>query len=117
MLTLEAVRITELPSTNSGSAFCTVKSTPFTLRPNVSSYCSSVIDPKGIIEPPAGIDEQHIDATCLGLHAIIETIEIAEIGGIRLDAGGLRPNRRNGGVELGSATAGHKDLRAFRCET
>src|SRR5580693_8870347 len=64
MLRLEAVRITEAPSTRSGSAFCTVKSTPFTLRPNVSSYC-----------------------------------------------------RRNGGVELGLATAGYEDACAFRCET
>ena len=38
-----------LASTRSSSAFRTVKSTPFTLRPNVSSYCSSVIDPNGSI--------------------------------------------------------------------
>src|SRR4029077_5978258 len=55
MLTLEAVRITEAPSTRSGSAFCTLKSTPFTLRPNVSSYCCSVIDPNGSVEPPPAL--------------------------------------------------------------
>src|SRR5439155_15467732 len=55
MLMLEAVRITEAPSIRSGRAFCTVKSTPFTLRPNVSLYCSSVIDPKGSIEPPPAL--------------------------------------------------------------
>src|SRR5260370_39890526 len=39
------------------------------------------------------------------------------MGGIRLEASGFRSNRRNGGVELGLATAGYKDPCAFRCET
>jgi hypothetical protein len=34
---IEAVRIIELPSNKSGSAFCTVKSSPLTLMPNILS--------------------------------------------------------------------------------
>src|SRR5882762_5241989 len=65
----------------------------------------------------AGIDEQHVDAARLCLHALVEPIEIAEIGGVRLDAGGPRPDRLNGAVEFGLTATGHEDPRALRRET
>ena len=49
---VDPIRITDAPSRSRGSAFCTVKITPFTLRPNVSSYCASLMAPSGSIEPP-----------------------------------------------------------------
>jgi hypothetical protein len=48
----EELRMTDAPSTSSGKAFCTVKSTPLTLVPNVDAYCSSVICPSGANVPP-----------------------------------------------------------------
>src|SRR6266850_3481314 len=65
----------------------------------------------------AGIDEQHVAAARLCLHALVEPIEIAEIGGVGLDAGGPRPDRLNGGVEFGLTATGHEDPRALRRET
>jgi hypothetical protein len=38
-------------------------------------------------------------------------------GGVRLDAGGPRPDRLNGGVEFGLTAAGHEDPRALGRET
>ena len=37
----------DAPSVRSGSAFCTVKSSPLTLMANTLSKCSSLIDPSG----------------------------------------------------------------------
>src|SRR5258708_34184277 len=63
------------------------------------------------------MNNRHMGGRRLCLHALIEAIEIAEMGGIRLDANGLRSNSRNGSVELGLAAAGYEDPSAFRCET
>ena len=49
---VEPVRMIEPPLRISGSAFCPVKITPFTFRPNVLSTCSSVISPSGSVPPP-----------------------------------------------------------------
>jgi hypothetical protein len=47
--------MTDAPSTSSGKAFCTVKSTPLTLVPNVDSYCSWVICLSGANVPPPAL--------------------------------------------------------------
>lgn len=49
--TIDAFRITELPSFKSGSAYCTVNRRPLTLALNVLSKCSSVIAPSGANSP------------------------------------------------------------------
>src|SRR5207253_3639314 len=45
--TMDEVKMIEAPSRRSGSAFCTVKSAPLTLAPNVRSKSSSVMSPSG----------------------------------------------------------------------
>src|SRR5579864_3960662 len=47
LATMEAFRMTDAPSESRGSAFCTVKSTPFTFTSKVVSKSSSVILPIG----------------------------------------------------------------------
>src|SRR5215467_3971371 len=44
---MDAFRMIEAPSGSNGSAFCTVKSTPFTLMLKIESKNSSVIVPRG----------------------------------------------------------------------
>ncbi|MNC73571.1 hypothetical protein D3C75_1247920 [compost metagenome] len=53
--TVDAVRITEAPSTSNGKAFCTVNKVPRTLVPKMRSKCSSVIAPSGIMSPPPAL--------------------------------------------------------------
>jgi hypothetical protein len=53
---IEPVRITDAPSVNSGSAFCTVNSRPRTLVFKVLSKCSSVISPRSYLDLSPGDD-------------------------------------------------------------
>ena len=55
MAAVDPVRMMELPSGRSGSAFCTVKTVPFTFVANVLSKCSSVIAPRGANSPPPAL--------------------------------------------------------------
>ena len=48
-------RAMEAPSTSSGSAFCTVKSSPLTFALNVWSKCASVMAPNGANAPPPAL--------------------------------------------------------------
>src|SRR5438552_14943119 len=44
---MDAFRMMEAPSGSSGSAFCTVNRSPFTLMSKIESYSSSVSEPSG----------------------------------------------------------------------
>jgi hypothetical protein len=61
---VEPVKMTEAPSPNKGNAACTVNSVPFTLRPKVSSKCSSVISPSGASEPPPALATSTFSLPC-----------------------------------------------------
>jgi hypothetical protein len=55
MLALEPARMIDAPLPSSGNAVWTVKITPFTLSPKISSTCASVIAPSGSIDPPPAL--------------------------------------------------------------
>ena len=65
--TIEAFRMIDPPSVNSGKAFWTVKSSPLTLMPNSRSKCSSVISPSGANFPPPALANRTSTRPCASL--------------------------------------------------
>src|SRR5713226_2421447 len=105
----------EAPSGISGSAFCTVKSVPLTLTPNVWSKWASVIWPSGTNSPrPALAKRTSTRPFCS--HRRVQSIQIREIGNVPLDAADVLADLAHRGVELGVTATGDEDVRAFRDE-
>src|SRR6266568_3437434 len=62
-----ALRMTELPLCKCGSAFCTVKRTPFTSELKVLLNCSSEISPNGATSPPPALAKSTSTRPCCRL--------------------------------------------------
>ena len=77
----------EPPSRNSGSAFCTVNSSPLTLMLKIRSKCSSVIEPRGANSPTPGVGEHDVDVPLLPLHRLVKPVEVRQIRHVALHAG------------------------------
>jgi len=104
----------EAPSGNSGNAFCTVKSVPLTLIPNVLSKCASVICPSGINSPRPALAKR---TSMRPFSCFTVAIEIGEIGDVAPDRGDVFADLLHRGIEFGLTAAGDEDIRAFFNET
>src|SRR5580704_3351026 len=102
------MRTTDPPSRRSGSAFCTVKSTPFTLVPKMRSKCSSVIEPSGSMSPPPALAKT-MSRRSASRDLRIDAVEVVELRGVGADAGGAVADRCDRRVQLGLPAAGDED--------
>ena len=64
-----------------------------------------------------GVDRQHVGMSCLVLNRRVNAVEVAEVGGVALNRGGVAADRGDGLVQLGLAPAGNKNACAFLGET
>ncbi len=90
----------EPPLRKSGSAFCTVKSSPFTFMSKVLSKCSSVIEPNGHEFAAASVGEDNVDVTFFPLDRRVQAIEVPELRDVTLNCGDVLGDQLDGLVEL-----------------
>jgi hypothetical protein len=103
----------ELLSLKSGSAFCTVKSVPRTLRV------------EGLVEvffgdwfqcgelALAGAGKKDIDLALFVLNGFVQAVEIREVGGVNLDAGDVLSDELHSFIKLVLAASRDEDLRTL----
>src|SRR6266478_9539563 len=113
LATVDAFRMIDAPSGNSGSAFCTVKSRPFTLMSKIASQCSSVILPKGGVLRNAGIGEHNIELALLPLDLREEAIKIAQVRHVSLYAGHVCTDLLYRSSQLPITATRYEHVRAF----
>src|SRR5260370_12649982 len=65
----------------------------------------------------AGVDEEHVDPTCLRLYSLVNATNVGEVGGVPLNRGDLAFDRCDGLIQLGLPTTGDKNSRALLGET
>src|SRR5258706_592589 len=81
----------EAPSGISGSAFCTVNSTPLTLTLKMESNSSSVMFPSTAYRANPRIREENVETLFLALDLRVEPVEIAGIRHISAYSGRISP--------------------------
>ena len=104
-LATEPVRMMEPPSFNSGRAFWTVNSAPFTLMLNspVEMFLGDAAQGGKLSE--ACIGEDNVDSPPLRLDGFVEPIKVSQLGDVSLDAGYVVPNGFHRLIKLLLATA------------
>src|SRR5260221_11738683 len=61
----------------------------------------------------AGVDEEHVDPACLGLHGFVNAINVSKIRRIALNGSDVAIDCRDGFIQLGSASARNEHESAF----
>src|ERR1700733_8736149 len=92
----------EPPSFNSGKAFCTVNSVPFTLMLNSLSKCAD-----------AGVGENNIDSPLHLGDGFVKTIKIGQLGDVSLNPRNVCADCLHGRIEFLVAAARDGDIHAF----
>src|SRR6266404_3817955 len=110
---MDAFRMIEAPSGRSGSAFCTVKSRPFTLmlKDRVIELLGNGAE-RGELRD-SGIGEHNIELALLPLDLCEETIQIAKVRHVPLYASYISSNLLCRRSQLLLTTARYEDVRAF----
>src|SRR6266700_1924413 len=112
MLAMEPLRKIEPLSLKSGSAFCTVKSVPRTLRSKVLSKCSSVTC-SSVANSPWPALAKRIDLALFVLNGFVQAVEIHEVGGVNLDAGDVLSDELHSLIKLVLAASRDEDVRTL----
>src|SRR5262245_35288492 len=110
---MDAFRMIEAPSGSSGSAFCTVKSTP--LHVDAEDRVVQLLGDRaqGRKLHDAGIGEDKVEPALLPRDLCEEAIEVAEVRHVSLDAGHIASDLLDRRRRLGLTAPGDEDVGAF----
>jgi hypothetical protein len=114
MLAVEPVRMTEAPSTSSGSAFLHGEQHTLhvpTERVVILLFCDA---PERQVRAATCIGEQDVDPAGIGFHLRIKPIEVGHFRGVGLDACRIPANVGDGLVERGLTAPGDEHAGTFR---
>ena len=109
--------MTEPPSLSSGSAFCTVNTTPLKSDAEliVQVLLGDFADSRDFQH--RGVGEDHVDASSAVGDRGVEPVEVFGLAHVTLDAGGLIAEFLDRRVEFGLPAAGDEDVCAFLHES
>ena len=105
------------PAGISGSAFCTVKSVPFTLIPKilVEVRLGNLFERHKLAATRVG--KEDVEAALLLLDRVEKAIQVGEVGDIAANGSDVAANLLHSSVKFRLAAAGDEDICAFRDES
>jgi hypothetical protein len=101
------------PVAKSGSAFCTVKSSPLTLMAKSLSKVLLADRPDRGQRQEAGVGEQDVEAALLALHGGEQLVEVRPVRDVARHAGDVLADLPDRLIEFRLAAAGDEDVGAL----